>query len=342
MNIKSKHITKKRIILAVCVVLIIALTWIVVANFVLAADLGQFTDSIFEGVDLPTNDRYANGFSINEICWELAYWSAMMAEFTYAKSLYPDYNYAMDILGFNSVRVHTYFEHDSEYYSDLMADIGKKDVHTDSGSFTLVAIAFRGTVPSAIDSRATRTNMRRNIDIFSQQWGETNGRVHRGFYAQYKEISDYIFPVINDALSLFYENNIKFWFTGHSMGGVFAELLTADLIERGVCPQRILTFSFASPLVGCRQMLEYSQEIGAATRIFRIIHRRDMIAYFGFGLMWGRSLACCDNIITFGNRGLINRSSHGLPLVYLPFIIEQNSPELREQMKNAYYVARLR
>jgi len=341
-----KKVTKKKLILAISIVLLIVIVWMTTVNIVAAKDRGQFTDSVFEGVPTPTNDRIISAFTDGDICWEMAYWSAMMAEFTYSRELYPSYNFAMETLGFSAVRVHTYFEHNDEYRSNLMLDAGVKTIYGDDGSFTLLAIAFRGTVPPTVDSRAARINMQHNIDIFSQLWGETGARVHRGFYEQHNNILSNIFPVLSEVFDIDLLNTVdadmKIWLSGHSMGGTFAELFTLDLIERGMCPQMILAYSIAAPFVGCRQLRDHANETGAARRIFRIAHRRDLVAHVGFGLMWGHSLAHEDNIISFGEWGLLNSRRHLLTRTYLPFIIEQNESNLREQMQNAFYVTNLR
>ncbi|MCL2391919.1 MAG: lipase family protein, partial [Oscillospiraceae bacterium] len=153
-------------------------------------------------------------------------------------------------------------------------------------------------------------------------------------------------PEINEEfnLNILQENgesnqNVKFWITGHSMGGALAELFTLDLVESGVEPERIITYGFATPLVGNRRLQEHAQLIGASDRIFKIVHRQDMVAYIGYGLLWGRSLAADSNIIEFGSRGIFDRSHHSLPRIYLPFIISQNDYPLRQQLEASLVVA---
>ena len=339
---------KKKILILLAVMLVV-LAYIVITSFVLSADIGYLVGDPFYGVSIPTDETLIKAFADTEINWEIAYWSAMISEFTYGKYAYPSENRALTALGFTTTRVYSFFEHEGELKDNLMADAGIREiVAPDGSSYTLVAIAFRGSVPLVLDSVTTHENMRRNLDIRSQAWREDMPRVtvHRGFKDQYNDVIRYILSEINEEFGLSIlrnaghrDSSLKFWITGHSLGGALAELLTLDLIENGVEPERVMAYGFATPLVGSRRLHEFAQSRGASDRIFNIFHRQDMVAHMGYGLIFGRSLAADENIMVFGNRGIWNRSHHGLPRIYLPFVISQNDYPLRQQFETSLIVA---
>jgi len=344
-----KRLSRKKKILILFAIVFIALVYIVISSFVLSADIGYLVDDPFYGVPIPTDEALINAFADTEINWEIAYWSAMISEFTYGKYAYPYENRALTTLGFTTTRVYSFFEHEGELKDNLMADAGVREIIApDGSSYILVAIAFRGSVPLVLDRVTTHENMRRNLDIRSQPWREDMPRVtvHRGFHDQHNDIVRYLLSEINEEFDLSIlrsgghrDPNLRFWITGHSLGGALAEMLTLDLIEHGVEPERVMTYGFATPLVGSRHLYEFAQSIGASDRIFNIIHRQDMVAHIGYGLIFGRSLAADENTIEFGSRGIWNRSNHGLPRTYLPFVISQNDYPLRQQFEASLIVA---
>ena len=344
-----KRFGRKKVLLIVFAIMLVAIAYIIITNFVLSENLGYLVGDIFSDISLPTVETYINAFTEAQISWEIAYWSAMISEFTYAKTSYPINNLALSTLGFETTRVYSFFEHEGRLQDDLMVDAGIKEIAMDDGgSFTLVAIGFRGSVPLAQNSPTTGENMRRNMDLFSTHWRQTSTTVHRGFYAQYNDFLTEILPKINEELNLHIlqgssesEQIIKFWITGHSMGGALAELFTLDLIESGIEPERILTYGFATPLVGSKSLQEYANIIGASDRIFNIIHRQDMVGFIGYGLLWGRSLAADYNITEFGGRGIFDRSHHSLPRIYLPFVVSQIEYSQRAQFERSLIVADL-
>jgi len=348
-----KRLNTKNKMLILFAIILVVLTYIIITSFILSADIGYIVGDPFYGVPVLTDETLISAFVDTGINWEVAYWSAMISNYTYGKPSYPDDNLALTALGFTTVRVYSYFEHEGELTDNLMVDAGIREIFApDGSSYTLVAIAFRGSVPLALDSVTTHENMRRNLDIRSQSWREDMPRVnvHRGFHDQHNvDVVGYILSEINDE---FAEHdlwmlrsyrpsspNIKFWIAGHSLGGALAELLALDLIEHGVEPERVLAYGFATPLVGNRQLQEFAQSIGASDRIFKIVHRRDMVGHIGYGFIFGNSLAVDDNIFEFGNRGIWDRSHHGLPRIYLPFVISQIDYPLRQQLETSLVVA---
>jgi len=341
-----KQIGAKKILLMICVIILIALVYIVITSFVLSANLGYLVGDVFSAVSVPDDETYIKAFAKAQINWEIAYWSAMISEFTYRKEGYPYNNLALSTLGFTTARFYSFFEFEGGLKDDLMVDAGVKEIFAADGSgYTLVAIAFRGSVPLALNSPTTAENMRRNMDFSSQQWRDSQATVHRGFYAQYTDFKTAILPKINEVFGLNIlqnsgqlDKNLKFWITGHSMGGALAQLLTLDLVESGVEAESVLTYGFATPLVGSGRLQEYAQSIGASDRMFNIVHRQDMVGYIGYGLLWGRSIAAEHNIIEFGSRGIFDRSHHSLPRIYLPFIVLQSDYPQRTQFEKSLIV----
>jgi|GEM_PF-3227947 len=341
-----KRPRSKKVSLIVLTLVSIALFYIIITNFVFSANLGHFVGDVFQDIDTPSNETFINSFSETQINWEIAYWSAMISEFTYAKTSYPLYNRALSRLGFKTERFYSFFEFEGEPLDDLMVDVGVKDVSINNYQIdTLIVIAFRGSVPMALNSPTTAENMRRNMDFFSQRWRNTDQTVHRGFYSQYNDFISDILPEINKTFNLnilqddfMSGQNLKFWITGHSMGAALAELLTLDLIENGIAPERIITYGFATPLVGSQRLQEHAQMIGASDRIFKIIHQQDMVGYIGYRFLFGASLAAENNIYEFGRRGIFNRSHHSLPRIYIPFTISKNDAPLRQQLETSLIV----
>jgi len=336
------HKHKRRLI--VCAVLFVGFMYIVFNHYIFAENVGYMVGDPFIGVGVPADETYVSAFADEQLHWEIAYWSAMIAEYTYAKASYPEINFALTTLGFISARFYSYFDINGEWHDDLMVDVGVRDIYVSGyDPFTLIAIAFRGSVPLMLGSPTTQENMRRNMDIRSLPWRDADATVHRGFYDQYRDFLTYILPAVNETFDLDIlqsgvaaDPNVNFWITGHSMGAALAELLTLDLVENGVAPQRIITYGFATPLVAHRRLQAHAISIGASDRIFNIVHRRDMVGSIGYGLIRGRSLAGDGNTVMFGRWGLIDRNHHSLPMVYLPFIIAQNDAPLRQQMEAAF------
>lgn len=342
-----KRFGTKKIILTVRASTLIALVCIIVMCFLYSANLGYLVGDVFNDVDTLADEVYINAFTATQIDWEIAYWSAMICEYTYEKHLYPLENRALSKLEFTNVRKYSYYELDGEPQDDLMIDVGVKEVCLDGGSsFTLVVVAFRGSVPKALESPTSKENMRRNMQYAPKQWREVDVSVHGGFYDQYCDFLTDILPEINSALNLsifkknesISEQSMKFWIVGHSMGGALAELFTLDLIESGVEPENVMTYGFSTPLVGDSRLHEYATSIGASDRIYKIIHKQDMVGYIGYGLLWGKPLASNKNVIEFGNGGIFNRSHHSLPRIYLPFIASQNNQPKRHQFEQSLII----
>ena len=339
-----KRLKAKKMRLIICAFILIPIVYIIITSFAYASNLGYFIGDIFIGVDTPTHETYISAFTENQINWEIAYWSAMISEYTYAKESYPRENFALTTLGFTTARFYSFFELDGEDKDDLMVDVGIKEISSDI-PFTLVVFAFRGSVPLALNSPTTGENMRRNMDVFSHPWRESEFTVHRGFYNQYNDFVTHILPDINEKFNLdilqsnsTVNQHMKIWITGHSMGGALAELFTLDLVKNGVQPERIMTYGFATPLVANQSLREHAEAIGASNQIFRIVHRQDMVSYVGYGIIRGASLAADNNAIIFGSRGIFNRSHHSLPRIYIPFIVSQNDQSQRQQMETSLII----
>ncbi len=103
-----------------------------------------------------------------------------------------------------------------------------------------VIIACRGTEPTQIN------------DILAdlKTWPvkhHKGGRVHRGFYAEYKKV----IPGIKEALKKHNKSGKKtVWITGHSLGGAMALLVAVELQPSGGC------HTFGQPRVGNADFLK--------------------------------------------------------------------------------------
>ncbi|MDR1699598.1 MAG: hypothetical protein LBR68_00190, partial [Lachnoclostridium sp.] len=166
-----KSLTVKKIKRIVFIIVFLIFAYIVAANFIFAANIGYLVDDNHNSTTVPTDETYLAAFETDQINWEIAYWSAVISEYTYEKPYYPLNNLALKNLGFTTLREYSYYEIEGELEDSLMVDVGIKDVFSDDGSsFKLVAIAFRGSVPIALDDPTTIENMRQNINILSEQW----------------------------------------------------------------------------------------------------------------------------------------------------------------------------
>ena len=337
----------KKMLLIICSIILVMLGYVICTSFIYSANLGYLVGDILNNVDVPTDETYINTFSETQVDWEIAYWSAMICEYTYEKHGYLLDNRALEKLGFTTIRKYSFYEFEGEFEDDLMVDVGMKEVHLDDDNgFTLVAVAFRGSVPVALNDPTSKENMRRNMKHSPKPWKEIEAFGHGGFYDQYSDFLNDILPEINKNLNLSMlqnesasNKNIKFWVAGHSMGGALAELFTLDLIESGVEPEKIITYGFATPLVGDNRLFEYAKSIGVSDRIYKIVHKQDMIGCIGYGISSGKSLATNSNIVKFGKGGIFDRSHHSLPRVYLPFVISQNSQSKRQQFEASLVIA---
>ena len=341
-----KHFSSKKKILFFLTIIFIIIIYTVFSSFIYSANLGYFVDNALENVAVPTDEEYIAMYTRTEIDWEIAYWSAMICEYTYEKPSYPINNLALSMLGFEAIRKYTFYELNDGLEDDLMVDVGVKEIRsTDGSDFKLVVISFRGSVPAALNDPTSKENMRRNMEYASKPWGTIEASVHEGFHDQYQDFLTDILSEVNAEFDLnilqpetIINENIRFWITGHSMGGALAELFTLDLIENGVEPSGVMTYGFATPLVGDNRLREYSESIGTSDRIHKIVHRQDMVGYIGYGLFWGKSLASDSNTVKFGRKGVFDRSHHSLPRIYLPYIISQNDQSKQKDMEESLVV----
>jgi hypothetical protein len=118
----------------------------------------------------------------------------------------------------------------------------------------VIAIAFRGTTPSAmldvvIDLAAFGT-------IFRPEHNQDGVIVHQGFrismmdyYAKESSIILDGDKTLEQVISEKNDDDI-FFISGHSLGGAIATLYSAMLVERGVKPENIITYTFGAPAVG--------------------------------------------------------------------------------------------
>ena len=103
-----------------------------------------------------------------------------------------------------------------------------------------VLIACRGTEPTELN----------DVKADLKTWPvdhHKGGKVHRGFYAEYKKV----IPGIKEALAKHNKKGVKdVWVCGHSLGGAMALLVSVELEPSGGC------HTFGQPRVGNAQFLK--------------------------------------------------------------------------------------
>ncbi len=130
-----------------------------------------------------------------------------------------------------------------------------------TNDFTIVA--FRGTATSSSD---LFTNLIDNLSINMTDFKQ-GGKVHFGFYNAFKDIWDEQLG-FQDYLFYLKRNNpdIKFWFTGHSLGAAIASLAASSF------KYSHSLYTFAAPKVG---NLAFRNKLKFTT--YRIVNYNDFI-----------------------------------------------------------------
>lgn len=117
------------------------------------------------------------------------------------------------------------------------------------------AVIFRGT---QVTKDFSWSDLRTNILLRKQGWAGA-GRVHRGYKAAALAVLDDLKAALTD--------NIIFpvFYTGHSLGGALATVMTAML------PVNACTYSFGSPKVGNRAFVK-----ALSRPVYRFVHAADI------------------------------------------------------------------
>ena len=103
-----------------------------------------------------------------------------------------------------------------------------------------VLVACRGTEPTQLNDIVA------DLKTFPVKH-HVQGRVHRGFYAEYNKV----IPGIKEALAKHNKSGKKtLWVVGHSLGGAMALLVAVELKPDGGC------HTFGQPRVGTREFLK--------------------------------------------------------------------------------------
>lgn len=239
----------------------------------------------------------------------LAFWSAVATQDTYGR--YGN-DASLKKLGF--VNTHVYQSR------GVYTVIGFKKL-PGSGK-TVVAIVFRGSQNLTADWINTDLDFT-PVTYKPRLYPATLGyRVHQGYYRAVQSFESaleqkIILPGLNKQLSTLQKadtklssninNNYIFWISGHSSGGAMAALYTMSLIERGVKPENIITYTFGSPPFANGQTVGLAAKLKAAPRIFRLVNLDDPFAtssLFAFNFLhlppWAHTFPTGQHLIDNG------------------------------------------
>ncbi len=134
----------------------------------------------------------------------------------------------------------------------------KKSVYSDD---MICLITVRGSV----GSKVTGSDWHGNYSILTNTEGK-----HIGFANPAMQIYKYINEMISN---LNITGNVKYVITGHSRGAGVANLLSVELMEKGVSADDIYNYNFACPDVACRYFFtDYKN-------IFNICNRLDIVPH---------------------------------------------------------------
>lgn len=160
--------------------------------------------------------------------------------------------------------------------NDTQALVGVKRL----GDKRIISIVFRGTVPSNITDVLTDLNAFGTI--FRPGYGEDEIMVHAGFRDAMMSFYDYESKIgvegthpLDQVIAERNPNDI-FWISGHSLGGAIATLYSAMLIERGIDPANIVTYTFGAPAVGNADFVKKFDNI---INLHRIRNLHDIVPY---------------------------------------------------------------
>lgn len=129
-----------------------------------------------------------------------------------------------------------------EYFTSVV--IASKRIERNGRYERIVVVAFRGTEPDSFEDWPTNVNML--LVPFPSKSGEA--KVHNGFLQTANLGAIAAEPFIDSAING--NENIKFFATGHSLGGAAATLFGAWLLTEGVPAKQAHVFSYGAPPVG--------------------------------------------------------------------------------------------
>ncbi len=128
--------------------------------------------------------------------------------------------------------------------------------------FPFIVVAFRGS-EKKIEDWLT------NVDaVPASSIDVKNGKVHSGFYNDFKRLKETIENRINEIHQELGEKNVPVFFTGHSLGGALASIATKEVLPdgNGAC------YTYGAPRVGDYEYFEFVK-----TPIYRIVNSSDIV-----------------------------------------------------------------
>ena len=176
---------------------------------------------------------------------------------------------------------------DTEDYNNSQIVLGYRPVSTITDSTIVVAVVIRGT--TGLEEWSSNMDVGDTREGTSGDWTDLNH--HKGFDITanriLREIDNYIRPQIKN--TTWADTEITYWVTGHSRGGALANLVAADLIEKG---ERVFAYTFASPATTvcaecknanrgqCMGYTSCKSRDAKYDSIFNIVNEDDFISYF--------------------------------------------------------------
>ncbi len=264
------------------------ITFITVFSWTLEAYstiLGQQSALGEEGIVIArvahSDEPAAIGFLTPDFNYTAAYWSERMSYDDY-RAVEGSEHPALKELSFESSRICC-------EATDTVAYIGSREAEVAGKGRTVIAISFEGThsdlnwlnsfdlgLPlldtnknnSAVNN-SKHESLDRSLDDSMALWESGSGqeRIHRGFskclddfiattetdrdsyvagISSLKKVS--LDTIMDEAKSR--PGDYLFWISGHSLGAALAQLYSAYLLDQGVSPDDIITYTFAGPPVG--------------------------------------------------------------------------------------------
>ena len=229
----------------------------------------------------------------------------------------------MSFLGFNNIKMLSVpvISVGGFKISGLKVFIGHKKLEKSIYKTTsVIMISIRGTDPTQL------SNLLADVNAYPYRWDTglpfpTNNPLHKGpgahggFYFGVNEIWK-ILQADSDYSQYIDKGNALFIVTGHSLGGALAELLSLKLRENHTSANSIISYGFASPPVGNKELWKFADEYDITCRIHKIMNEADKIPTLGF---FAYTLA--NNVVKFkDSRGNL-LDNHSMELVYLNYYL---------------------
>lgn len=210
----------------------------------------------------------------------LAYWSAFATQDTYGS--YGN-DASLKKLGFVSTHVYQSRGVYTVVGFKKLAGSGKR----------IIAIVFRGSQNLTADWINTDLDFTPVAFKPGDYTASQGYRVHQGYYKAEQSFESNLeqritLPDLDKKLSTVQKkdpgllakinSNYIFWISGHSSGGAMAAMYTMSLIERGVKPENIITYTFGAPPFANVQTVSLAAKLKASPRIFRLVNLDDPFA----------------------------------------------------------------